>query len=183
MAKAVAKREISTVITPRMRQVAELVFPPLPEALEGKIDAQGWLRSVVLGAAYTEPDPDYIAREIGMQTLLAEDDREALMGAEIGGLQDFLEDYAGATTGPIDITDLYVATSDQAIGDGAFLIITWWSHEDGKEYRRTTGAQAIQYALMRYLLKGIWPIKCQFVRDKATDQGGKHILKVWPVDA
>jgi hypothetical protein len=177
------KREVSTVVTPRMRQVAELEFPPLPEVLEGKIDPQGWLRSVVLGQPYEEPDPDYIAREIGMATLLAEDDREALMGAEIGGLQDFLEDFAGATTGPIRITDLYVARSDASISDGCFLIITWWSYEDGKEYRRTTGAQSVQYALMRYLLMGIWPIECQFVRDKATDQGGKHILKVWPPDA
>lgn len=183
MAKAVAKRETAVVVTQRMRDVAAIEIPPLPETLAGKIDARAWLQAVVLGTPYEEPDPDYIAREIGMSTLLIEDDREALMGQGIGGLQDFLEDFSGNTTGPIRILDLYVAKSDASISDGVFLIITWLSLEDGHQYRRTTGASAVQYGLLRYIIKGIWPIECQFVRDKVTDQGGKHLIKVWPVDA
>lgn len=183
MAKAVAKQEKTIVITDRMRKVAELEFKPLHPDLAGKIDPSGWLRAVVLGEPYTEPDPDYIAREIGMATLLADDDREALIGAEIIGLQDWLEDYAGSTSGAITITDLYVARSDAAISDGTFLIITFQHHESGTEVRTTTGAGPVQYAMLRYLIRGIWPINCQFTRDKATDQGGKHLIKVWPVDA
>ena len=183
MAKTVAKRETTTVVTDRMRKVAELEFAPLHPDLAGKIDPTGWLRAVVLGEPYQEPDPDYIAREIGMATLLADDDREALIGSEIGGLQDFVEDFAGNSTGPITIRDLYVAKSDPTIGDGTFVILTFWSHDMGQEFRRTTGASAIQYALLRYMIRGIWPIECQIVRDKVTDQGGKHLLKVWPVDA
>lgn len=182
MAKAVAKQEKAVVITPRMRQVAALEFAPLHETLEGKIDPTGWLRCVVLGEPYVEPDPDYISREIGMATLLAEDDTEALVGAEIGGLQDFVDNFAGASTGAITITDIYVATSDAAVSDGCFVILTFWSHEAGREFRRTTGAGPIQYALLRYIIKGVFPIDCQIVRDKATDQGGRHLLKIWPVD-
>lgn len=183
MAKAVAKQEKTIVVTERMRRVAEIDFAPLHPDLAGKIDERGWLRAVVLGEPYTEPDPDYISREIGMATLLAEDDREALIGAEIIGLQDWLEDYAGNTSGAVEIRDLYVARSDASISDGTFLIITFWHHESGTEVRCTTGAGPVQYAMLRYLSRGIWPIACQFVRDKATDQGGKHLIKVWPVDA
>lgn len=183
MAKAVAKQEKVIVVTARMQAVADMPFAPLHPDLAGKIDERAWLRAVVLGEAYTEPDPDYIAREIGMATLLAEDDREALIGAEINGLQDWLDDYAGSSSGPVEIRDLYVARSDASISDGVFLIITFWHHESGTEVRVTTGATSVQYAMLRYLSRGIWPINCQFVRDKATDQGGKHIIKVWPVDA
>jgi hypothetical protein len=183
MAKQVAKRVEATVVTARMKQALATQFPELPETLDGKIDPYAWLKAMVLNAEYTEPDPDYIAREMLMNVLLTEDDTEALVGAGMDGLQDVLEDFAGNTTGPIRILDLYVARSDADKGDGTYLIITWWSHEDGKEHRATTGASTIQWAFLRYLAQGIWPIECQIVRDKATDQGGKHLMKIWPVDA
>jgi hypothetical protein len=183
MAKAVVKRETTTVVTARARQALAIQFPPLPETLDGKIDPYGWLACLVAGQPYVEPDPDLIAREMLLNVLLTEDLTTALTGADMDGMQDIVENYAGATTGPIRITDFYVLSSNLEDKDGVYVILEWVSLETGKVTRCSTGAGTIQVSLVRYLLAGVWPIECQIVRDKATDQGGRHLLKIWPVDA
>lgn len=182
MAKAVVKRETTTVVTARARQALAVEFPPLPETLEGKIDPKGWLACLVAGMPYVEPDPELIAREMLLNVLLTEDLNTALTGADMDGMQDVVENYAGATTGPIRITDFYVLASNLEGKDGVYVILEWVSMETGKVTRCSTGAGTIQMSLIRYLAQGIWPIECQIVRDKATDQGGRHLLKIWPVD-
>jgi hypothetical protein len=183
MAKAVVKREATTVVTARARQAMATEFPPLPETLEGKIDPKAWLACVVAGVPYVEPDPELIAREMLLNVLLTEDLATALTGAEMDGMQNVVEDFAGATTGPIRITDFYVLSSNLEGRDGCYVILEWVSMETGQVTRCSTGAGTIQMSLIRYLASDIWPIECQIVRDKATDQGGRHLLKIWPVDA
>lgn len=183
MAKAVVKRETTTVVTTRARQAMQLEFPPLPETLEGKIDPKGWLATMVAHVPYVEPDPDLIAREMLLNVILTEDDRTALMGGEFDGLQEILGNFAGETTGPIRILDYYVLRSDKSELEGTYVILEYLTLETGQVTRTSTGAGTVQMALIRYLLKGIWPIECQITRDTATDQGGRHLLKVWPVDA
>jgi hypothetical protein len=180
---AVAKRETTMVVSQRTREAMQREFPPLPEVLEGKIDCRGWLASVLGGMPYQEPDPDFMAREMLLNVFLTEDLNAALTGVEMDGLQDILDNYAGATTGPIRLTDLYVASSNLEDKDGTYVLLSWVSMEDGTFTRTTTGAGGIQIALLRYLAQGIWPIECQIVRDKVTDQGGRHLLKIWPLDA
>ena len=183
MAKAVVKRETTTVVTARARQAMQIEFPPLPETLDGKIDVKGWMACIVAGVPYVEPDPDLIAREMLLNVLLTEDLNLALTGADMDGMQDIVENYAGATTGPIRILDFYVMSSSLEGKDGVYVILEWMNLETGQTTRCSTGAGTIQVSLLRYLAQGIWPIECQIVRDKATDQGGRHLLKVWPVDA
>lgn len=183
MAKAVVKRQTTTVVTARAREAMQIEFPPLPETLEGKIDPKAWLATMVAHVPYVEPDQDLIGREMLLNVLLTEDDNAALMGGEMDGLQDFVEDFAGATTGAIRILDFYVLRSDVSEVESTYIILEFLHHESGQVYRRSTGAGTVQIALLRYLAKGVWPIECQIVRDKATDQGGRHLLKVWPVDA
>ena len=183
MAKAVVKRETTTVVTARARQAMAIEFPPLPEALDGKIDVKGWLASVVAGVPYVEPDPDLIGREMLLNVFLTEDLNQALMGSNMDGMQDVVEDFAGNSTGPIRITDMYVLSSDLEDKQGVYVILEWLSLETGQVTRCSTGAGTIQISLLRYLAQDIWPIECQIVRDKATDQGGRHLLKIWPVDA
>jgi len=182
MAKAVVKRETTTVVTARARQAMQIDFPPLPETLEGKIDVKGWLACLVAGIPYEAPDPDLIQREMMLNVLLTEDLSQALQGGEMDGMQDVIEDFAGNSTGPIRITDFYVLPSDLEDKDGVFVILEWVSMETGQVTRCSTGAGTIQMSLLRFLAQGIWPIECQIVRDKATDKGGRHLLKVWPVD-
>jgi hypothetical protein len=110
--KAVAKRATQVVVSQRAREAMAKEFPPLPEVLADKIDCRAWLASVLGGVPYEEPDPDYIAREMLMNVFLTEDLNEALTGTEMDGLQDIVENFAGATTGPIRFTDIYVASSN-----------------------------------------------------------------------
>lgn len=180
--KAVARRQTATVVNQRTPEAMAVVFPDLPEALDGKIDPTAWLASLLGGAPYIEPDPEYIAREMLLNTFLEEDLQAALTGAELDGMQDLVEDFPGATTGPIRITDIYVASSSLEDKDGTYVILSWVSMDDGSFVRCSTGAQGIQIALLRYLRAGIWPIECQIVRDKVKDQGGRSLLKIWPLD-
>lgn len=183
MARAVVKKESTVVVTQRARDVLSREYPPLPEALEGKVDLRAWLASLVAGVKYEMPDEGFLAREMLLNILVEEDLNRALVGSDMDGMQDIVEDYAGATTGPIRITDLTVVPSSLEDKDGTYLILEWLNMTDGTMTRCSTGAQSVQGGFARYLIAGIWPIECQIVRDKATDQGGRHLLKVWPVDA
>ena len=183
MAKAVVKRETTTVVTQRARDVLAQEFPALPEALEGTIDLKGWLASMVAGVEYVEPDPDYMMREMLLNTLTAPTLQEALEGSDMLKLQDVLENVPGATTGPIRITSLYVAPSDLDEGSRTYLILEWVSMEDGSVTRCSGGSVNVKSGFARYLMLGIWPIECEIARIPAKDQGGKHLIGVFPVGA
>lgn len=182
MAKAVVKKEKTVVATVRAQTLLQRELPPLPEALDGKVDLRGWIASLVAGIPYEMPDEDFLAREMLLNVLTGESLEDALVGAGMAKLQEVVEDFAGNTTGPIRVTDITVARSTVEDGDGTYLIMEWVSEMDGSVTRCTTGAQQVQAGFVRYLIEGIWPIRCQIVRDKATDQGGRHLLKVWPAD-
>lgn len=181
--KAVAKRKSAVVVTQRTREAMEVEFPELPPALLGSIDCKAWLASLLGKVPYVEPDSDFLARQIMLNTFMEEDLNKALLGSEMDSLQDLVEEFPGASTGPIDITELYVATSNLEDQDGTYVILGWTSMETGIFTRCTTSAMAIQIGLLRHLRSGIWPISCQIARDKVQDQGGRFLLKLWPVDA
>lgn len=183
MAKTVAKREAaSVVVTQRAAEAMTYEFPQLPPALLGTIDLNRWLASLLAKVPYQEPDPEYISRAIMLNTFLEEDLNKALLGSEMDSLQDLVEEFPGATTGPIQITDLYVSASNLDDQDGTYVILTYVTLETGIITRCTTSAQAIQIGILRHLKQGIWPITCQIARDKVQDQGGRFLLKLWPAD-
>lgn len=183
MAKTVARREATpVVITQRAAEAMAFEFPQLPPALLGTIDLNRWLASLLGKVPYEEPDPEYIARAIMLNTFMEEDLNKALLGTDMDSLQDLVEDFPGGSTGPIQITDLYVSTSNLEDKDGTYVILTFVTLETGIVTRCTTSAQAVQIGILRHLKSGIWPITCQIARDKVTDQGGRYLLKIWPVD-
>lgn len=181
-----AKKEVAVrkVLVPNARVQAVLDAPlhPLPPIIDGVIDVKGWLRAVLLNEEYNEPDPEYLSKLIMLQTLEADTLEEALSNGGMDGIQDIIEDYAGATTGPILITDLYVAKSDMDEGASCYVILTWESEITGETVRCSTGAQSVQTGLLKAMMLGIFPIRCEIKRDKSTDAGGRHLLKVWIAD-
>lgn len=178
------KEKAPAVIVPsgKLEKLRNLTIAPLPEALEGKVDVRGWMVSLFTGAEYIEPDPEGLTRDMLFQSLMATTSAEILSDSAMDSLQDLLEDFAGNTTGPIRITDLYVASSDMEDGAPTYIIMTWVDMTTGQEYRASTGASIIQRKLISHLVIGHWPVECQLVRDKFTDVSGKHMLNLWPVD-
>lgn len=158
-------------------------LPALPPAIAETVNLRGWLASLLVGADYHEPDEGYLAREMGLNTLLGSIEDMASDADGLPGIQDIVENFAGATTGPIRVTDIYVTSSSLDEGQKTYLILTYISLENNEEVRCSTGATAIQFGMARYLMGGIWPIECQIVRLATKDKGGRHLLKVWPVDA
>lgn len=166
----------------RAMQVVEGQMSPLPPALAETIDLRGWLKSLLTGADYSEPDPGYLSREMSLNVLLGEGTGLTSEPDELPHLQDIVDDFPGATTGPIRITDLYIVPSSLDEGSKTYMILTWVSLEDNIVTRCSGGSMPVQTRIAKQLMVGNWPIDCQIVRDKTKDKGGRFLLTVWAVD-
>lgn len=155
----------------------ELTFP---KELDRVIDMQGWARSLITREDYVEPDPDYLQRIILLQTFMAENMEDIFEKANIRSLQDSVGNAPGASTGPIDIYDLYVTTSDFKEGAKQYMILSTRSLDTGVERKYTTGSQGIQAQVLMSLCMGTWPIRCQIVRLDRKDKGDRYLFWLAP---
>lgn len=152
------------------------------ETIHLNVNVTAWMQSLVNGEKYAEPDPDFMMKSMMGKLLAAETAEEILADDPINGLQNVLPNVEGAGTGPIEIIGLYVAESNEATGYPTYVHITYVDLETGTEHRTTTGAGQIQMQLLQFVRIGAFPIRCQIKRLKATDQGGKHLLRMFPPD-
>lgn len=169
-------------IAPRTANLPTFNLKNVPEALGAIINVQEWASSLLRKTPYHEPNPEFISTMIAFQTITAQSIEEVFAQSGVKGLQDTIADSPGATTGPIEITDVYVAASDFEAGNPCFVIITATDLETGEEWKRTTGATNVQATILGLLLNGMWPIKCQIKRGDTKDKGGRYLLFVLPPD-
>lgn len=153
-----------------------------PEALGAIINLEAWASSVIRGTPYPEPDPEFISRMLALKAITAESVEEVFQQANIRQLQKMLPENPGATTGPLEIIDLYVASSDFETGNPSYCIITAMDLELGEEFKFTTGATNIQATLIGLLANGAWPVRCQFKRGDSKDKGGRYLMHCLPPD-
>lgn len=171
-----------TEVAKREYKMPALNFSKIPAALNQIIDVQGWASAVLTGTDYNEPDPTFISRMIAYQTISAATVEDVFAQAKVRKIQQMIPDTPGATTGPIEITDLYVATSDFETGNPSYVIITATNLESGEEWKGTTGATNVQATLIGLMIHGMWPIQCQIKRGDSKDRGGRFLLFVLPPD-
>lgn len=166
----------------RTKRFPTINFAKVPDALGAIIDIEAWASAVLRKTPYTEPNPDFISTMIAWQTITAQSVEEVFEQAGVRRLQQMLPNSPGATTGPIEITDLYVASSDFETGNPSYVIVTCLDMELGTEYKFTTGATNIQATLLGLLVNGMWPVKCQIKRGDSKDKGGRYLLFLLPPD-
>jgi hypothetical protein len=154
----------------------------LPEAFNKIIHFEGWAQAVVNGSTYSEPEPDFISRMLAVQAITADTVEQVWQAAGVKQLQKMIPDLPGASTGPLEITDLYVAESDFETGNPTYVIITATHLEQGDERKFTTGATNVQATLIGLLRHGMWPIRCQIKRGDSKDKGGRYLLFMLPPD-
>jgi len=170
--------ELST----RTGKMPALNLKNVPEALGAIVNVESWASAILRKTPYVEPNPDFISTMIAWQTISSQSVEEAFAQARIHKIQEMLANAPGATTGPIEITDLYVATSDFETGNPSFVIITATVLDTGEEWKATTGATNVQATIMALMLNGMWPIRCQIKRGDTKDKGGRYLLFVLPPD-
>ena len=154
----------------------------LPAAFSKVINLEAWARAVAYGEPYDEPNPDFISRMLALLTITGETAEEVFENAGVIGLQKKLPDTPGASTGPLEITDLYVAKSDFETGNQTYTIISGHDLTSGEDFKTTTGATNVQATLIGLLKLGHWPIRCQFKRGDTKDKGGKYLIFMLPPD-
>lgn len=154
----------------------------VPELINKIIAFEDWAQAVVYGTAYKEPDPDHISRMLALKAIMAPTMEEVWQAAGVKKLQEILANTPGATTGPKEILDVYVAESDFETGNPCYVIITWLDLELGTEEKVTTGATNIQASLIGLLKFGQWPIRCQVKRGDSKDKGGRYLMLIQPPD-
>lgn len=178
------KAEVAVVETTTQKRVALLAkFDVEPPAqLAGIIDVRAWAESLVTRVAYAEPNPDFLSMMLMAQTLMAETAEDVLAQSSIRKLQEAIPNVPGAGTGPIEINDLYVTSSDFGEGAPCYVILTAMDLETGVVDKYTTGAQQLQSQILRLLSLGVWPIRCQIKRTERKDKGGRFLFWLFPPD-
>lgn len=154
----------------------------LPEGTELFIDFEGWARSVFHGVPYEEPDKEYLSRMLAFKAITAKTVEEAFGSMGISRLQETLPDTPGASTGPLELTELYVASSDFETGNPCYVIVTATRLDTGKEKKFSTGATNVQATLIGLLKLGYNPIRFQVKRGDSKDKGGRYLLHLLPPD-
>lgn len=174
MANEVAVKRPTTLKT--------LDLSKVPDALGAVINVQGWAESIIIGTPYVEPNPDFISQMLSFTTITAETIEDAFAAARVGQLQRMIANVPEATIGNIEITDLYVATSDFETGNPSYVIVTYVSLDDGTTGKFTTGATNVQATILALLRLGMWPIRCKIKRGETKDKGDRYLLFVLPAD-
>jgi hypothetical protein len=159
-----------------------LSLAKIPPALGAIINVEAWVSAILRKTPYKEPNPDFISTMIAFETISAQSVEEAFAQARIGKMQEMIPNTPGATTGPIEITDLYVASSDFETGNPCFVIITATDLTTGEEWKRTTGATNVQATIIALMVNGMWPIRCQIKRGDTKDKGDRYLMFVLPPD-
>lgn len=157
-------------------------FDRLPERFFAIINPEAWVNAILYGEKYKEPDPDFISRMLAAQSIFAETPEDAFASAGVKRLQKWVPNAPDATTGPLEITDLYVAESDFETGNPSYVIVSYIHLEDGEEGKFTTGATNVQATLIGLLRNGVWPIRCQIKRGDSKDKGDRYLLFMLPPD-
>ena len=153
-----------------------------PAHLSSQIDFPLWAASVVGAAKYAEPIEGYISNMLAMQAIMADSIDAVFLANNVKGLQEILPDTPGATTGPHEILDIYVAESSMEKGQSAYVVVEWLDSELGNTGKWTTGATNIQATLIGLLKFGHWPIRCQVKRGDSKDKSGKYLMTMLPPD-
>lgn len=156
--------------------------PQLPLALDGAFELMSWYRSLAYREPYEEKDPERVARKIMLRTFQAKDAAAVFEHQKPFGLQGLVRNQPGASTGPIDIVDLYVAESEHKTGVPCFMVMEIVSHKTGDVMTTTTGAQEVQAQILSLIALGVWPIPCEIKRIDAQDRGGRYMFRVFPLD-
>jgi len=164
------------------KRAVNINFTNVPEALGAIVNVEKWASAVLRKTPYEEPNPDYISTMIAWQTITAQSVEEVFQQAGVHKMQEMIPNVPGATTGAVEIIDLYVASSDFETGNPSYVIITAASLDTGEEWKATTGATNVQATLLGLLVNGMWPIKCQIKRGDTKDKGGRYLLFVLPPD-
>lgn len=166
----------------REKSLPAIKFDKVPEALSVIINCEAWASSILRRTPYEEPNPDFVSLMIAWQTVTAETAEDVFSQAGVRQLQKMIPDAPEQTTGPIEITDLYVASSDYETGNPTYVVITATHLETGEELKFTTGATNVQATILGLLRHGMWPIRCQIKRGTSRDRGGRFLLFVVPPD-
>lgn len=155
-----------------------LKFDKFPKELARIIEPRGWAQSLITGAPYKEPDPEYLLKLLMAQSIFAESIQAAWDNGSIRHLQEWVPDTPGATTGPFEMTDVYVAKSDFETGNPTYVIVSCVMLETGEEERWSTGASQIQATILGLLRHGVWPIRAKILRGDIKDKGDRYMLNL-----
>lgn len=166
-----------TVIAPHLNNPA-----PLPDELKDLFSVKAWVHSLTTGAPYEEMDPDFMAKRMMMLTLSATTVDEILSDVPMDGLQKLIPDVPWQGTGNITLTGLYVAKSQQQVGNPTYMLFTYINEATGEEVTTTTGATKLQLQWASMLALGIWPIRGQIKRTERKDRGGRHLFSFYPAE-
>lgn len=152
------------------------------EQVKEVIDFTSWANALINGHEYQEPDPGRLQRLLMLRVLEARTLDEILAEVAIGKLQQMVPDVPGASTGPMEVNDLYVTASDFGEGMPCYIIAGAVSLDTGEGTRFTTGSSYLQTQFLAMLGLGHWPIRCQIKRINRKDRGGRFLFQMYPPD-
>lgn len=157
--------------------IARVKFPP---DMEKYMPAERWIRALLLGEKYAEPDPDFLSRMLAAEVIFAGTVEEVFKQGMVKGLQELMPNTANARSEPFELESVYVMESDYETGNPCYVVMRGTYLESGDDFITTTGATSIQAQLIALIGMGQWPIRAMFCRGDIKDKGGRFLLFLTP---
>lgn len=163
-------------------ELSQRITPATVAEVRAQVDFSAWGNALVNGTPYDEPIPDYLARTLLLNVLTAATPEQVMTAGGIGKLQQMVPNVPGASTGNLEITDIYVTGSDFGEGMPCYVIVSYVHLEDGTAGKFTTGASYLQAQLLALLNLNQWPIRGKIERIDRKDRGSRYLFQMFPID-
>lgn len=162
------------------RAVDAIARVKFPADMEKFVPAERWIRSLLLGEKYTEPDPNFLSRMLAAEVIFAGSVEEVFKQGMVQGLQKLLPDKPNAKSATFELESVYVMESDFTEGNPCYVVMRGVFLDSGEEFITTTGATGIQAQLISLIGLGQWPIRAVFMRGDTKDAGGHYLMFLSP---
>jgi hypothetical protein len=131
-----------------------------------------WAEALFKAAEFPETDPDDATNAMLAAILMAETSEEVLASMELNRAKEMCGDEPGGHSPLLTIYGARPVKSEYEDGANCYIIVDARYKVDGKSARFTTGARAVQAAILAHVVRGWLPFDAMLeIRRERTRKG------------
>lgn len=133
-----------------------------------------WVSALVDAERFEETDEEDASLGMVRSILLATSSEEVFAAMNVVSVKDLLGTEPGAQSNVFEIRAAQPLKSTFEEGASAFAIITAFDLAEGQPVTLSTGARAVQSAIVAHMVHGWMPFKAKFTRKRKPTRSGYY---------
>jgi hypothetical protein len=136
------------------------------------VDMRTWLRALLVDEELPEEDPDEMALGMLAQIMFAKSSEEVLSIFDLDRAKELCGGEPGGRSPVLEIQGARALHSTYEEGAPCYVIVAAINCATGERIQFTTGARAVQMAILKHIHEGWMPFRaCLEIRREATRRG------------